>query len=48
MEVKTIVIIAILVLCLIFGGGNVFKDKGGESGKSSRRNSSNNASGDKS
>ena len=36
MEVKTIVIIVILVLCLIFGGGNVFKDKGGESGKSSR------------
>lgn len=47
MEVKTIVIIAILVLCLIFGGGNVFKDKGGESEKSSRRNPSNNDSGDK-
>lgn len=30
METGTIVLIVIVVLCFVFGGENIFKDKGGK------------------
>lgn len=44
METGTLIVIGIIVaLCFVFGGGNIFKDNGGQSGKggSGSSNSSN-------
>lgn len=42
METGTIIVLVVIfALCIAFGGGNVFKDKGGQSGGSGNSSNSN-------